>query len=112
MRMRERIMFLSPVVTAESSGGFTSSGYQEVYSCWADVIFDSSQKDYSNFQYMNQTQVTVKIRYNAEFTPTITNKIVWREKLLTIHSSPDLGAKDYIELRCFYDPNQTYEHGS
>jgi head-tail adaptor len=112
MRLKERVTFVSPVVTAESSGGFNNSGYEDVYTCWADVTFDSSQKDYSNFQYMNQTQVTVRIRYNSGFAPTITNKIVWKEKLLTIHSSPDLGAKDYIKLRCFYDPNQTYESGS
>jgi len=108
MRFRERIIFLEPITQADTSGGFTGLAYNPVYECWANVVMDNSQRDYTNFQYSNMTRVNVKIRYNPDFSPQINNKITWRGMLLTIHSSPDLGAKDYIELVCYYDPAVTY----
>jgi head-tail adaptor len=110
--MRERVIFLESVVSEDSSGGYTSDTYTEVYECWANVVVDNSQRDYTNFQYSNMTRANVTIRYNPNFTPEISNKLAWRGKLLTIHSSPDIGAKDYIELVCYYDPKIDYESTS
>lgn len=107
--MRERITFLTPDVSDDSSGGYTNADYIDVYSCWADVNLDNSTRDYDNFQLKNMVAVNIKYRYNPDFTPTIINKIVWRDKLLSIHSAPDLGEKNYINLKCYYDPAEDYE---
>lgn len=103
-RLKERIVFVSAETAEDLSGGFEKISDQTLYECWANIEQSSSNKAYQNFQLANMVIVSVTMRTNPIFTPSLGQNIKWKDRFLTIQGEPDISETQFIEFQAAYDP--------
>jgi len=106
-RLTERVKFVRAATTDDDSGGYIAGDYVKLYECWANVEQNRNSREYQNLQMANMVAVDITMRYAHDFVPSINMNAQWRDKLLTLHGSPDLSNKNYITIPAFYDPAET-----